>query len=526
MARDIGSTERSPVPFGQNFISRVTPIGSRQTVSDRYTAVPSVMLGDLIIYDAMVGNTIAFPNGLTEWHVAIAGTEYLPRPAAIESIGCNASVSSAPLKTSVLVTSIAGNPSGWNATIAATIDYTAVRAIDRPYVLQGVAGYSIEALVSRPLLVGELELPGFQYTIVKPALTPTMPEVFLRLWIGLECASGTTEGLDLPSIEIAIAICKYRGFYYNGDVSPDYLEAWLYQAAHSHGLKVVRSRIGIGFEPISKISTAQYLFTSSNNKNMIRSWQETPIKKTQVRSLVRHSKDRFIDVGESIVGSRSHVEELIGIRPSDVSQIAAIQDLWDSDRNLAEQTSGTFIGSRSIGFDLKLGTIVSIPSIGRGQFNGSIVEVRAGVIVPSWDSVLMTGYSDTVGNGKLTDLSKDFTAIVQPGDLLEMTGTDGILTYATIEAVSLHSIEAAAISSTIASYKVYDLTPAQLWTLSMQSLTGIAQIPIVPSFDKSLRRVTYSYSNQSPTVGAPLSIGITKNYKITSVKGPEWEAIG
>lgn len=526
LSRDLGSNERSAVPFGQSFVSRVTALGSRQTGIDRYTAVPQAMLGDTIAYDSIALNAIAFPNGLTQWHSATVGQTYLPSPATIEAIGCNATVSSSLLKTSVLVTSITGNPSGWNASVASPALYASVASVDRPYVSQGVSGYSIEALVKRPLLPGELELPGFQYSIVKPSPTPTMPEVFLRLWIALDCADGTTEGLDLPSIEIAIAICKSNGFYYNGDVSPDYLEAWLYQAAYSHGLKVTRSRIGIGFEALGIVSNGQYLFTSANNQNLVRSWQETPIKKTQVRSIVRHSEDTFVDVGNAIVGYRSHVEELIGVRPSDTDHIAAVQTLWDNDRRLSEQTSGTFVGSRSTGFDLKLGTVISLSEIGRGQFNGSIVELKAGVIVPSWDSVLITGYTDAVGNGVLTDLSKDFTAAVQPGDLLELTGTDGILTYATVTAVALHSLTATNTSATIASYKVYGLTPSPGWTIAVQTAVGVSHIPIVPSFDKDYRKVTYAFSNLTPELGAAVSIGRTKNYKITSVRGPEWTAIG
>ena len=504
----------------------MTALGSRQTASDRYTAVPLAMLGDAIVYDSTVSNATAFPNGLTEWHSATAGQTYLPSPATIEAIGCNASVSSGPLKTSVLVTSVTGNPSGWNASVASPITYISVAAIDRPYINQGVSGYSIEALVRRPLLPGELELPGFQYSIVKPSPTPTMPEVFLRLWIALDCADGSTEGLDLPSIEVAIAICKSKGFYYNGDVSPDYLEAWLYQAAYSHGLEVTRSRIGIGFEAIGIASNSRYLFTSANNQNPVRLWQEMPIKKTQVRSIVRHSKDTFVDVGDAIVGDRSHIEELIGVRSSDANHITAIQALWDDDRQLSEQVSGTFVGSRSTGFDLKLGTVVSLSEIGRGQFNGSIVELKAGVIVPSWDSVLISGYTDAVGNGSLTDLSKDFTAAVQPGDLLELTGTDGILTYGTVTAVTLHSLTATNTSATIASYKVYDLTPSPGWTIAVQTATGVGQIPIVSSFDKDRRKVTYAFSNLTPELGAAISIGQTKNYKMISVRGPEWTAIG
>ena len=526
LSRDLGSNERSAVPFGQSFVSRVTPIGSRQTSSDRYTAVPMAMLGDPIVYDSMVGNAIAFPNGLTEWYPAIVGRTYLPSPATIEAIDCNATVSSSPLKTSVLVTSITGSPSGWNASTLSPNLYASVTAVDRPYVNQGVSGYSIEALVRRPLLPGELELSGFQYSIVKPSIAPTMPEVFLRLWIALDCADGSTEGLDLPSIRDAILICRSRGFYYNGDVSPDYLEAWLYQAAYSHGLRATRSRIGIGFEAIGIIANVRYLFTSANNQSLVRSWQEIPIKKTQVRSIVRHSKDTFVDVGNAIVGNRSHVEELIGVRPSDANHIAAIQAFWDSDRQLSEQVSGTFVGNRSTGFGLTLGTVVLLPEIGRGQFNGSIVALKSGVIVPSWDSVLITGYTDAVGNGALTDLSKDFTASVQPGDLLELTGTDGILTYATVTAVTLHSLTATNTSATIASYKVYDLTPEVGWTIAVQTATGVSQIPVIPSFDKDYRKVTYTFSNLTPELGAAISIGQTKNYKIVSVRGPEWGAIG
>ena len=484
------------------------------------------MLGETIAYDRTVANAVAFPNGLTEWYPATVGLTYLPRPTAIEVIGCNASVSSSSLKTSVLVTSIASNPSGCNASVASVTPYVSVSAIDYPYIDQGVSGYSVESLQVRALGAGELELPGFQYAIVRPSLAPTMPEVFLRLWIALDCADGSTEGLDLYSIRDATALCRSNGFYYNGDVSPDYLEAWLYQSAYSHGLKVTRSRVGIGFEPIGIATNPRYLFTSANNQNLARSWQETPIKKTQVKSIVRFSKDTFIDVGNAIVGHRSHIEELIGVRPSDVNHIVAIQALWDTDRRLSEQISGTFVGSRMTGFDLRLGMIIALPEIGRGRFNGSIVEVKAGVIVPSWDSVLVSGYTDTVGNGRITDLSKDFTAAVRPGDLLELTGTDGILTYATVTAVALHSLTATNISATIASYKVYDLTPSPGWTVAVQTSTGVRQISVVPSFDKDRRKVTYAFSNLTPELGAAISIGKTKNYKITSVRGPEWTAIG
>lgn len=526
MSRDLGSNERSAVPFGQSFVSRVTALGSRQTSSDRYTAVPMAMLGDTITYDSAALNAVAFPNGLTEWYPTTVGQTYLPLPAAIEAIGCNASVSSSPLRTSVLVTSISGSPHGWNATIASTVPYVSVVAVDRPYINQGVSGYSIEALVKRSLLPGELELPGFQYSIVKPSPTPTMPEVFLRLWIALDCADGTTEGLDLPSIAIAITICKARGFYYNGDVSPDYLEAWLHQAAYSHGLRVTRSRVGIGFEAIGSIGVPQYLFTNSNNQSIVRSWQETPIKKTQIRSVIRHSKDTFVDVGNAIVGGRSHVEELLGVRPSDTDHVAKIEKLWNEDRQLSEQVSGTFVGTRSIGFNLKLGTIVSLPEIGRGQFDGSIIEVRAGIIVPSWDSVLMTGYSDSIGNNNLMDISKDFTAACAIGDLVEFEGTDGMLTYAYVEAVSVHTLVVTKASATIASYKVYDLTPSIDWTIAMQLPSGVAQLPILSTFDKTIRRVVYSSSSQTATIGLPLSIGKTKSYKLTSIKGPDWTAIG
>lgn len=527
--RDLASVSRSTIPFGQNFVSSLNPIGSRVAVGDSYMAVPPVVWGDLITYADMMANTIAFPNGVTRYFPAKIGISYLPETiGSIEVIGCTATVASnTAIKTSVDVTALTSSPHGFNATIPGFAgSFTSVRTADRPYVNQGVQGYAIVSLTVRPLLAGEILLPGIQGVIVSPINNPTMPEVFLRLWITLDCSNGSTEGLDLPSIAAAAALCRSNGYLYNGDVFPDYLEAWIYQAAHCHGLRVTRTRTGLGFEPMGLSGDPQYLFTSSNCADIVRSWSETPIKAREVRSVVKWMDGEYIDVGTPSTSNRSNVEELLGVRISDSAHIISIEQLWDEDRNLNQETSGIFVGKRATGFALTLGTRVLIPGVGRGQFNGAVTELLAGSIVPSWDSVLVSGFSDSIGSDFLIDTGKNFLASVQAGDLVELTGAGGEVSLSQVIAVEQAKLTIETSETTASSYRIFDLTPDPSWTLAVETPSGIQQLPIVPSFDPILHRVIYASQNTNPLVGSALAIGRLKKHRITSVRGPKWIAIG
>ena len=527
--RDRASVTRSAIPFGQNFVSSINPIGSRVTSGDSFRAVPSIVWGDAITYADTIANTTAFPNGVTRYFPARIGLNYLPETiGTIEVIGCSATIASnTAIKTSVNVTSLASNPHGFNATIPGLSGaFTSVRTADRPYIIQGLSGYSIESLADRAIVQGEILLPGNQKCFAKTISTPTMPEVFLRLWIALDCSNGSTEGLDLPSIAAAATLCRSNGYFYNGDVFPDYLEAWLYQAARSHGLRVTRTRVGIGFEPMGLSEEPQYLFTSSNCADIVRSWSETPLKAREIRSVIRWGDTEYIDVGTPLTSNRSNVEELIGVRVSDKTHIESIEKLWDSDRKLAQESTGQFVGSRATGFALALGTRVLIPTIGRGQFHGAVVEIANGSLVPSWDSVLVSGYSDTIGPDFITDGNKNFLASAQAGDVVELIGTDGMVTIANIISVEEHKITIDKTPTSLSSYRVFDLTPDPSWSLSIETATGVQQVPIVPSFDPLRKLVNYLPQNTSPIVGSAIAIGKPKLHRIISVQGPKWIAIG
>ena len=526
--RDDASLTRSAIPFGQNFVSSLNPIGSRVTSGDSYRAVPPIVWGDAITYADTIASTIAFPSGVTRWFPAKIGLNYLPEViGSIEAIGCSATiVSNTAIKTSVNVTSTGSNPHGFNATIPSLSgSFTSVRTVDRPYVIQGLSGYSIESLADRAIAQGEILLPGNQKCFVKTISSPTMPEVFLRLWISLNCSNGTTEGLDLSSIAAAAALCRSNGYLYNGDVFPDYLEAWLYQAAHCHGLRVTRTRTGLGFESMGLTGAAQFLLTSANSQDITRSWSEVPLKPREVRSVVRWDDEEYVDVGSPLNSNRSNVEELLGIRISDTAHITSIEKLWDDDRNLNQETSGIFVGKRATGFALTLGTRVLIPGIGRGQFSGAVTELLAASIVPSWDSVLVSGFPDSIGTNFLIDTSKNFLASVQAGDLVELTGAGGEVSLSPVISVEQTRLTIEA-SATTSSYRVFDLTPDPSWTLAVETPSGIQQIPIVPTFDPIRHRVIYASQNINPLTGSALAIGKLKKHRITSVRGPKWIAIG
>ena len=528
--RDRASVSRSSIPFGQNFLSDLNTIGSRVTAGNSYRACPVEIWGDTIIYGETVSNSIAFPNGLTRWVPARIGLSHLPEPiGVIEGINCTASiVSNIPQNISVNIASISPlNPHGFNATIPNFTDpFNSVETADRPYIRQGVKGYSIQSLIDRPLGLGEFKLPGLQTAIVRNVANPTMPEVFLRLWIALDCSNGSTEGLDLPSIAAAVVLCRSNGYLYNGDVSPDYLEAWLYQAAHCHGLRVTRTRVGLGFEPMGLRGNPIFLLTSSNSQDITRSWSEVPLKARQVRSVVKWLDGDYIDVGTPLTSNRSNVEELLGVRVSDKIHIESIEKLWDDDRKLNQETSGVFVGDRSIGFTLTLGTRVLIPSVGRGQFNGAVSELLAGSIVPSWDSVLVSGYTDNIGTGFLIDSGKNFLASVQAGDVLELEGSDGVKIIANIISVEKERLTLDKNPSALGSYRVFDLTHDPSWRLAIETPSGIIQAPIVPTFDPSRSRVIYASQNTSPKIGSALAIGKLKKHRIISIRGPKWIAIG
>ena len=520
-------------------------MGERVTLTNGYKAVPEKIYGDTIAYGDVVASGVGFPSGPTEWIPLSLGRTYLDHAiGAITPIGCSAVIVAPtladPNRINLFCQSVTNPTHGVNAVIVLPVEpWVAVESAatiehgGAVWVEEGVSGYTIVDLVKRPIdTATEIELPGVAFCAVTKTGLPTMPEVFLRLWIELRCANGTTEGLDLKSIQDAALTCGFNEFYYNGDVRPDFLEAWLYQAAHSHGLRVTRTRLGIGFEQIGVAGGPEFLLTSVNSRDVVRTWTEVPMADREVRSVIRSVRleDEYVDVGTSPVGYRIAVEELLGVRWSDTAHIESLERLWAQDRNLTQETTGVYAGSKTSGFNLALGVNVLIPSIGRGQFDGSISltdkAASPGVIVPSWDSVLVSGYTDSIGSNEITDNSKDFTASVAIGDVVELAGSEGTSRYSTVAAVTQSTLTLDAIQSLItSSYRVFDLTPDPSWLLWVEAETGIESGPVDPVFDQTLKKVVYR-SNITAIPGSALCIGKPKIHRITAVQGPNWTAIG
>ena len=273
MSRDRFSiASRSALPFGSGYRSSVANLGSSASITAEYRLFPSIVLGQPIIYgETSAPIATAFPNGLATIVIPRIGSNPLSSgTSSLVAIGCVATLNTAALNgPKAVVTSVSTNASlNVSSGLPVPPDVIALEMTkEGPWIQQGLPGYSITSLVNRALVAGEVLLLGIEPTIAKLSPNPTYPEVLLFLWVAIY---GSTDGLDVRSVMTADVFCRGRGFFYNGDVRPDRFEAWIYQAAHSHGLRVNRTRLGVSLAAMGKpaINPLARLLTSVNSRSL------------------------------------------------------------------------------------------------------------------------------------------------------------------------------------------------------------------------------------------------------------------
>jgi hypothetical protein len=511
--------------------------------------MPSSILSDSIVYgDALVMSAAGFPNGLTR-SIRITHSGKYPASPFLgtgtnghESIGCSIQPTVSPTGyhsfTVQALTGLPNSPAYVNIGIPELEPFTAVEhPIDccdiGVWVSQGCYGYRIVDLSDRPAAPGEIKLGTS--AIVIPELVPTMPEVLLRLWVEFRVSNGTDPiGLDLPSIVECSAYCRSKGYFYRGDVSPDYLEAWIYQAALSHGLSARRSRLGISLKPIEMpTAPAKTLITFGNAANISYTWNDRPTAAAALQLVIK-TNDRtccepYTPVGNQWAAGNLIIEELLGVRSIDTTHITAIEALILSQSDLTQVIEFDFKGDRSQGFALEIGQVIQVNSGNLTRRSGTVTSATANTVTPSWDSVIMSGYTDSIGPSALTDLSKIFLGIVATGDILLIQNGSGQTAVKTISAVTDHSITIVGGFESVpfeAGYKIFDLTQSPSDILSLQEPgQPILNMPLSPMFDFEAKRVAYRTTSPVGT-GASISIGKPSYFRVESVEGANIKGVG
>ena len=361
-----------------------------------------------------------------------------------------------------------------------------------------------------------------------------MPDVLLRLWVEFSVSGGIDPiGLDLPSILASSNYCRSKGYYYNGDVAPDYLEAWIYQAALSHGLSASRSRLGIALNPIVVPGApASLLITFGNAANITQSWamrsEDDESLQLTIKTNDRDCCEPYTPVGTPWIDGSLVIEELLGVRPIDMVHITDIENLIIATQKLTKVLEFVFKGDRGQGFDLSVGQVIQSNTGNLTSRSGNVVSGTSTTITPTWDSVIMSGYTDSIGASNLTDLSKKFLGIATIGDILLVQNSSGQEEFRTITAVSEHTITIGTPFTSVplgSGYKIFDMTPDPVDLLSIQDGGPIVNVPLLPIFDPIAKKVTYKVPNPIGR-GASIAVGKPSYYRIETVAAANVTAIG
>ena len=532
MSRDRFSiASRSSLPFGSGYRSSVAALGSSATVTTEYRLFPSVVLGQPIIYgETAAPIATAFPNGLTSIVIPRIGPNPLPSgTTSLVAIGCVATLNSVPLNgPKAVVMSVSTNASlNVSSGLPLPSDVIALEMTkDGPWVQQGLPGYSITSLVNRALVAGEVLLLGIQPTIVTTALNPTYPEVLLFLWIAIY---GSTDGLDVRSVQAADVFCRGRGFFYNGDVRPDRFEAWIYQAAHSHGLRVNRTRSGISLAIMGKpvVNPLARLLTSVNSRSLTRHWQygdRYPISRIRY-GITQDTDDISIEfvptIPKVILPTRS--EELLGVRREDGSHVLALAVLWEEER-LLDTRYELELTTDLVKLNLEDVLMISDGTAPRSWQGYSVAQTSQGVM-GNWSGVLISGKSDTLTTGTLTDTSKVFDRVTI-GDTLELTIAGSIVT-ATVTNTSGSVVVFTPPLQTIAVEASYRILQTSGSAIVSYQLPGqpIVQTTVTPAYSMEMRSVVYPLASTLPK-GTPLAVGELEACRVMKIGGAIVGAVG
>ena len=532
MSRDRFSiASRSALPFGSGYRSSVANLGSSASVTTEYRLFPSVVLGQPIIYgETSAPITTAFPNGLTHIVIPRIGSNPLPSgTSSLVAIGCVATLNTAALNgPKAVVTSVSTNASlNVSSGLPLPSDIIALEMTkDGPWTQQGLPGYSIASLVNRALVAGEVLLPGIQPTIVNLSPNPTYPEVLFFLWVAIY---GSTDGLDVRSVMTADVFCRGRGFFYNGDVRPDRLEAWIYQAAHSHGLRVNRSRLGLALAVMGKpaINPLARLLTTVNSRSLTRHWQyggRSPSSRIRY-GLTQDTDDsstQFVPtVPQVILPTRS--EELLGVRREDGAHVLALAALWDEER-LLDTRYELELTTDLVRLNLEDVLMISDGTAPRSWQGYAVAQTAQGVL-GNWSGALISGKSDTLTTGTLTDTSKVFDR-VSIGDTLELT-IAGSIVIATVTNTSGSVVVFTPPLQTIpieASYRILQTSGGALVSYQLPG-QPIVQVSVTPAYSVEMRSVVYPLSSTLPK-GTPLAVGALEACRVNRIGGAIVGAVG
>lgn len=532
MSRDPFSlASRSAIPFGSGYRSSLATLGSSATVTTEYRLFPSTVLGQPIIYgETSAPIATAFPNGLTHIFVPRVGSNPLPSgTTTLVAIGCVATLNSTPLNgPKAIVVSVSTNASlNVSSGLPLPSDVIALEMTkDGPWTQQGLGGYSIVSLIDRVLVAGEVLLPGIQPTIVTTTPNPTYPEVLLFLWASIY---GSTDGLDVRSVMAAEVFCRGRGFFYNGDVRPDRFEAWIYQAAHSHGLRVNRSRLGLSLAPMGKptINPSARLLTAVNSRSLTRHWQygdRNPISRIRY-GITQDTDDISIEfvptIPQVVLPTRS--EELLGVRREDGTRVLAVAALWDEERSLDTRYE-LEVTTDLVKLNLEDTLMISDGTAPR-SWQGYAVAQTAQGIMGNWSGALISGKSDTLTTGTLTDTSKVFDR-VSVGDTLELTIAGSIVT-ATVTNLSGSVVVFTPPLSTVPIEASYRLLQTSGSALVSYQLPGqpIVQATVTPAYSVEMRSVVYPLPTTLPK-GTPLAVGGLEACRVIRIGGAIVGAVG
>ena len=500
MSRDRFSiASRSALPFGSGYRSSVASLGSSATVTAEYRLFPSIVLSQPIVYgETTAPIATAFPNGLTSIVIPRIGSNPLPSgTTSLVAIGCVATLNSVPLNgPKAIVTSVSTNASlNVSSGLPLPSDVIALEMTkEGPWVQQGLPGYSITSLVNRALVAGEVLLLGIEPTIAKLSPNPTYPEVLLFLWVAIY---GSTDGLDVRSVQAADVFCRGRGFFYNGDVRPDRFEAWIYQAAHSHGLRVNRTRSGISLAIMGKpvVNPLARLLTSVNSRSLTRHWEygdRNPISRIRY-GITQDTDDISIDfvpvVPKIIMPTRS--EELLGVRRTDGAHVLALATLWDIERSIDTRYE-LELTTELARLSLEDTLMISDGTAPRSWQGYAVAQTSQGVM-GNWSGALISGKSDTLTTGTLTDTSKVFDR-VSIGDTLELTIAGSIVT-ATVTNTSGSTVSfspALTIVPIEASYRILQTSGSALVSYQLPG-QPIVQTSVTPTYSVEVRSVVYQW---------------------------------
>jgi hypothetical protein len=537
VARDpMSLAGRSPIPFGSGYRSGVHSIADRETATTGYGAFLATFLGKSVVYgDPALADATAFPDGATRVLQVGVGRVGIDGGVVGVEAGTTTVVASqlggvAPNLRTTKAGSVNlrwGNAPSLAKSVNIEVGQGGCCCRPGPWITTGVPGLSLQSVgysdFPPVLKAGEVAIggEGGLYGVAVDSGKPTVVAVALRLW--------ANDAIDLDSCFAAEQFCQAQGFFYNGDVDPDRLEAWLVQASAMSGLSPVRDRNGLGFAILGTpaIGPDTLLLSARNAREVRYRW-------SALDDL--HTGERWVkDMGCGLppmvmaeVGAEPFsVEEALGVLTTEESRVAKAAALWRAERASTCELTATLTVPAKVALALRIGSTVALGSAGASQGrsqSGYLAATTAQGATPSWNGVLVDGHSDTASASAITDTSKRFDLIVKPGDTVLITaqGQSWAVAVASVAATALTLASGSSWPGGDCSYVVLATAPGQtLYWQESGSPIGSAPAGVTVVGGK------LQYSGIPPLpIGTPICVGALKAFRITKMDGPRITAVG